>query len=200
MTTAPVATAPDDRGFTLIEVTISIAIFVVVMTLALGQMTAGITQTRRVDQATQRASAVRLVLDGIVGELRQASTGEASLPVIVSRSSTALTFYSLDRQTPAHLRRISYRLTGRTLERSEIVSTNSGTAPWTMPSTADRFTPVINDVSNTDIFVYLTSTGAIVTSPSQTVSAVTLHIDVPSGLNSSVESIYRTRVDIRSLQ
>ena len=187
----------NERGFTLVELTVSIAVFIVVITIALGQMTSGVAQTRNVDSATNRASSARVVVDSLVGELRQAWTGTSSLAPITSASSTAITFHSPDRRSPASLRRIQYRLTAGTLERSEVVSTNTGAAPWTFPVAAVVWQPVLSNITNTDLFVYLTSTGAVVSSPAQTISAITLHFDIPSTITRGTDSMYRTRVDIR---
>ncbi len=189
----------DDGGFTLVELTVSIAIFIVVMSIALGEISNGVARSRKVDLAANDDATARLVVDGIVREIRQASTGDPALAVVTAISATSITFHTPDAKQPKHLRRITYRLVAGVLQRSEVVSSNTGAAPWVFPATAVNWRNVLANVTNTDLFTYWTSGSppTVAVTPSA-VSSVSLHIDVRSRLSSAVNSIYRTGIDIRS--
>ncbi len=191
--------ARDDRGFTLVELTVAIAVFVVVMTIALGEMTAGISRTRNVDTATNTASTTRIAVEALVREIRQASNGGDSLVAAVeSMSATSITFNTPDKVTPKHLRKVAYQLVAGRLQRSESISTNTGSGPWVFPAAAPAWKDVVLNITNTDIFTYWTSGSprAPATTPGA-VSSVSFHLDVRSSLSGTVDSIYRTGIDLR---
>jgi prepilin-type N-terminal cleavage/methylation domain-containing protein len=184
------------HGFTIVEMTIAMALLSIVMTLAFAQLAAGVTQTAQVDRSSTANNDARLVVDQIVSELRQAATDDPLLPPVEAIGATTVTFYSPDRAQPKRLRKIVYRLTNGTLERSEKLSTNSGAAPWTFPTTTPTFRPMLLGVTNLNIFTFL-DTNNIVTATPTLVRALTINIERSTALNSASERIYRTGIELR---
>lgn len=186
----------DESGFTLVELLVALSVFMVVITIALGELSSGITRTRDLDKSANTATTTRLSINEMVRELRQASTDDVAVPVFASISPTAVTFYSPDRLTPKHLRKIRYRLAAGVVQRAEEVSTNAGNPPWTFSGAVPIWTTVVVDVTNTDIFTFLDVAG-IATTTSAKVSRVTVRVEAKSGLSASGRATYRTDVDIR---
>lgn len=187
----------NERGFTLVEVMISLSIFVAVMALIFAQLSNSVAQTASIDQATVANSTARLAMDVMTRELRQASTGDETLSPVETISATGLTFYTPDRQEPVHLRKISYRVVAGALERSEVTSTNSGTAPWSFPVTTASFVPVFRGVTNTNVFSYEADFGVpAITAGS--VKVVRLNFELKSGVTKPAVVVFTTDVNIRS--
>jgi hypothetical protein len=136
-------------------------------------------------------------LDSLVAELRQASTGDDGLGAIEQISPTSITFYTPDRATPKHVRKVIYRLSGTDLQRSELLSANAGIPPWTFPTTASPFRTVLSGLVNTTVFTYLTGTGAIATTP-DAVQSVSVELQIKSKLPTGANNLHRTTIDIRS--
>lgn len=165
-----------DGGFTLIEVTVATSILGIVLLLVYGTLNTGVRQAADVEARLQTEANVRLAADTFERDLRQAHTGDASLSRIASLAAAQITFYSPDRATPFHLRKISYRLTGTTLERSVTTSTDTDGFPWVFPATAP-YTTVLEFVRNTTLFTFRDVASAITTDPT-TVATVQLDITV----------------------
>jgi prepilin-type N-terminal cleavage/methylation domain-containing protein len=159
-----------DGGFTLIETLVTMAIMGIVMTV-FGQMllTSSKTSSRVEEQATLQ-NEVRFVVDQLTMDLRQATNAGGTSPV-EAVSSTSLTFVSPDRQTPFHLRRISYRLINGQLERSSASSTDTDGWPWVWPAAAAMYFPLIGSVTSTSVFTFYDSGGAVTTDPTAVRSA-----------------------------
>ena len=188
-----------DRGFTLVETMVALSIFVAVMTLIFGQLTSGVQRTSDIDQSTMANASARLVLETLTVELRQASTGDSSLPTIPQLTSSAITFYTPDRADPMHLNKVSYRLNGNVLERRVIASTNTGSSPWIFPTTTPTWIPVLSGLVNTDLFTFLGTSGAAVTD-SGSVRVVVVRLVLGSGLTGPGQIQYNVEISLRSSQ
>ena len=105
----------------------------IVLLLVYGTLNTGVRQAADVEARLQIEADVRLAADTFERDLRQAHTGDASLNRIASMAAAQITFYSPDRATPYHLRKISYRMTGTTLQRSVTTSTDTDGFPWVFP-------------------------------------------------------------------
>jgi prepilin-type N-terminal cleavage/methylation domain-containing protein len=142
-------------GFTLIELLIAMPLALVV----LGGLTFTIVRTSHWGGQLQEESAqqteARAVVSTIVSDLRQAYYRSGQAPIASGFSSTAMTFYSPDRQTPFHLRKISYQLASRKFQRSALVSSQTFVDPptWTFTGTAGWQT-LLPLVTNSDVFTY----------------------------------------------
>jgi prepilin-type N-terminal cleavage/methylation domain-containing protein len=166
----------DDSGFSLIEVIVATSILGVVLLIVYGTLNSGVRHAADVEARVQIEAEVRGVADTFVRDLRQAYTGDMTLNRIGSMSATGLTFYSPDRATPYHIRRISYRLSGTTLERSVTVSTDTDGSPWSFGS-AGAYATVLQNVRNTPLFTYRRRDGSTTTDASQ-VATVELAVTV----------------------
>jgi prepilin-type N-terminal cleavage/methylation domain-containing protein len=185
-----------DRGFTLIEVMVATSILGIVLLLVYGAMGSGVQQAADVDARIQIQSEVRVAADAFVRDLRQAYTGDASLARVESIGPTEITFYSPDRATPFHVRKISYRLLGTALQRSVTTSTNTNGFPWVFGTTGPYVT-VLDDVANTTIFTFRDAAGLATTTPSR-VALVQLDVAVDRDPTRAPGSlIYSTTVELR---
>ena len=169
-----------DRGFTLIEVTVATSILGIVLLLVYGTLNTGVRQAADVEARLQTEASVRLAADTFERDLRQAHTGDASLERIASMGAAQITFYSPDRATPYHLRKISYRMTGTTLQRSVTTSTDTDGFPWVFP-TIGAYVTVLEFVRNTTVFTFRDVANVITTDPA-TVATVQLDITVDKDL------------------
>ncbi len=133
-----------EHGIGLIELVVAIALSAGVLTVAGGFFTSAWTHTANLEHEMIMQNDARTVLAQIDDELRQAYTGQAGLSPVASLSSTSITFYSPNRETPFRLRKITYQHSGTTLTRSEVLS-NETAAPWTFPVAPTPIT-VLSDV------------------------------------------------------
>jgi prepilin-type N-terminal cleavage/methylation domain-containing protein len=147
-----------DRGFTLIEVMVATSLLGIVLLLVYGAMGSGVQQAVDAESRIQIQSTVRVAADAFVRDLRQAYTGDAALDRLESIGPTQITFYSPDRATPFHIRKISYRLSGTTLQRSVTTSTDTNGFPWVF-GTAGAYVTVLTDVRNTTVFSFRDADG-----------------------------------------
>ena len=110
--------ARDRRGFTLVEMLVGMVVLGIVLASMASLLSAIYnTGTQTVEAGTLQDEA-RSGVDMLVSDLRQAYTGDSATPFVASMSSTAITFYSPDRQQPFHLRKIAYQQSGTTLQRA----------------------------------------------------------------------------------
>ena len=107
-------------------------------------------------------------LDAFASDLRQAMCNNTTTPVTTA-SASQLTFYTPDRQTPYHLRQISYQVSGGSFQREFVTSTNTVGPPWTMPSlgTASWITVFggVSAAGSAPYFKYYDATNTATTTP-----------------------------------
>jgi prepilin-type N-terminal cleavage/methylation domain-containing protein len=187
----------DDGGFTLLEVVVATSILGIVMLLVFGTLNAGVRQASDVQARLQTEGDVRLAADTFERDLRQAHTGDASLNRIASMAAAQITFYSPDRATPYHIRKISYRMTGTTLQRSVTTSTDTDGFPWVFPTTAP-YTTVLDYVRNTTLFTYRNVANVVTTDPAA-VATVQFDLTVDKDLNGQPGPLsYSTTTGLRA--
>jgi prepilin-type N-terminal cleavage/methylation domain-containing protein len=185
-----------DGGFTLVEVMVATAILGVVLALVFSALNGGVRQAADAQNRAVVEADVRVTADSFVRDLRQANTGDPSLNRIESMSATQITFYSPDRQTPFHLRKISYELNGTDLQRSTTVSTDTDGFPWVFGTTGTYITQ-LQYVRNTTVFAYRDADGNATTDPTA-VSVVDLILSVDQDTTTSPAAYaYSTTVQIR---
>jgi prepilin-type N-terminal cleavage/methylation domain-containing protein len=160
----------EERGFTLIELLVAMPMLVILLaglSLTLIQLMRSSGQTQ---QLTTLQTEARSTLATLQTDIRQAFSGDGT-PPIVTATATSITFQSPDRsptttsgssQSSFHLRKIVYSLSGGTLSRQFMTSTNvfPTAPPWTWPGSYSTLVPVISSVTNTDVFSYYTVAGA----------------------------------------
>ena len=187
----------NDRGFTLIEVMVATSVLGIVMLILYSALNSGVKHATDVEARIQIEADVRGMADPFVRDLRQAYTGDASLNRIASMAAAQITFYSPDRATPYHLRQISYRMTGTTLERSVTTSTDTDGFPWTFGPTG-AYVALLLDVRNPTLFTYRNFTGAATTDRTQ-VATIELTVTVDRDLaRSPAELSYSTTTELRA--
>lgn len=165
-----------DGGFSLIEVVVATSILGIVLLLVYGAMGSGVRHAADAEARMQTQAEVRVVADAFVRDLRQAYTGDASLGRVESIGPTQITFYSPDRATPFHIRKISYRLSGTTLQRSITTSTDTNGFPWTFGTTG-AWADLLANVRTPNIFTFRDADGLTTTDPGS-VAVVQLDVTV----------------------
>jgi hypothetical protein len=139
---------------------------------------------------------VRLAADTFERDLRQAYTGDASLKRIGSLAAAQITFYSPDRSTPFHMRMISYRMTGTTLQRSVTTSTDADGFPWVFGATGPYAT-VLKNVRNTTLFTFRDVANTVTTDPA-VVATVQLDLTVDGDTTAQPGPLsYSTTTELR---
>lgn len=189
--------ASSQAGYSLMEAMVTVTL----LTLVLGVVYDTFSQTLRHEAEVVERIKVqndgRSAVDQMVRDLRQAYTGDEAIPVIATMSATSLTFYSPDRATPHHLRRITYALSGGDLVMSVTSSSDTDGPPWVF-ATAPSPAPLLRDVVNAVSFEYRDSSGAVTTSPAA-VSVVDLTLVVDTDPDRSPgPQIYSTTINLRA--
>ncbi len=185
-----------DGGFTLVEVMVATAILGVVLALVFSALNGGVRQAADAQNRAVIEADVRVVGDAFVRDLRQAYTGDSTLNRIDSMSATQITFYSPGRDTPFHLRKISYKLNGTDLQRSTTVSSDTDGFPWLF-GTAGTYITQLQYVRNTTVFTYRDADGNATTDPTA-VSVVTLTLSVDQDTTTGPAAYaYSTTAQIR---
>jgi prepilin-type N-terminal cleavage/methylation domain-containing protein len=165
-----------DDGFTMVEVLVATSILGIVLALVFSALNGGVRQAADAQSRAQIEADVRTTTDAFVRDLRQAYTGDPSLSRIDTMTATTITFYSPDRSTPFHLRKITYRLNGTDLQRSITISTDTDGFPWVF-GTAGGYATQLQYVRNSTLFTYRDSDGAVTTDPTA-VAVVDLSLTV----------------------
>jgi prepilin-type N-terminal cleavage/methylation domain-containing protein len=195
----------DERGFSLVEITIGVALLAMLFALATMILQSTIARSSTLtEQATLEVQG-RAVVDTIASDLRQAVCF-GTTPPIVTATTTALTFYTPDRGTPYHMRELYYTLSGGTLTRQAAVSTNtSANATWGTMTLGTAAT-ALSSISSTTAFGYLDSTGANLLSGSSVpagslddISTVTILLTlVPKGGHGGQSVTLQAKVALRT--
>jgi prepilin-type N-terminal cleavage/methylation domain-containing protein len=189
----------DSAGFTLVEVLVATSLLALVMLIVYNTLNGGVRHAADVQARIQIESDVRVASDTFVRDLRQAYSGDPTgtlTRVESGMTGTKITFYSPDRATPFHLRKISYRLNGTKLERSVTVSSDTDGYPWSF-GTAGPWIPVVADVRNAVLFTYADQDGNATTDPTD-LSTVTLALTVDRDTARQPGPLsYQTTVNLR---
>lgn len=172
----------------MVELLVAMPVLVIMLaglTITLTTLMRSNDQTR--EEATLQTEA-RAALNTIVTDIREGFVGDGTTPIL-SASSTSITFESPDRfptstsggaQTSFHLRKITYTLTGGTLQRQYMTSTNTFPSgpPWTFPTQMGAWQTLVGSITNTDVFRFYTDDGIQMSTP----TPLTFPIAVTDGI------------------
>lgn len=188
----------DEGAFTLPELLVGMVILTIVAA-GFSQMLISTSKTsNRVEEQAMLQNDVRASLDRLTSDLREATNAHGTSPVEAA-TPTTLTFDSPDRATPFHLRRIAYRLTGGTFQRSTLLSTSTGSWPWTFPTTPAPWVTELDSITSTSAFTYYDANGAVTTDPNA-VRSVRVSFRVAPHQNQGGSNSYNALITIRTLQ
>lgn len=169
-------------GFTLIELLVALVVMTLLFAAFATLIESTLNASARITDESVLQTQVRSTVDALTDALRDAyppSTSATSAFVTSGgvTSPTSLTFYapaetySASTPTSFPLSEFSYQLSGGNFQRAFATSTNSGGPPWTMPALSSWVTE-FGGVTNSSVFTYYTSTGAVTTNPANVASVV----------------------------
>ena len=169
-----------ERGILLIELTVACALLVVLAAAISIVIGAASRNGNAITNATLAQTDARAAIDVLAQDIRQAiSPDDGTTAPVEALSATQVTFYSPDRQVPHHMRKISVRLNGTSLERAIATSSDNDGSPWTIPALGS-WQRIASNISNADVFSALDSAGATTTTASAARSIVIkLVVDAP---------------------
>lgn len=154
----------EDSGFTLIELTTTMAVFGIFLAAVALVLGGAIRNSSAVEDQASSQAETRPAVDALAGELRQGYS-DSTLPnypyAIQTWNGTTLTFYTPDRQSPYHMLLVSYRLSGGQLQRAVATSTNTASGPWSGVAAADlsAYRTLARSVTNSTLFTYWQNDG-----------------------------------------
>jgi len=189
----------EEAGFSLIELLVSMAVLGILFAVYSLVLSSTIRDGGAIEDQATAQSQVRAAVDVLAGDLRQAYTGDPSGTMTLVASGftgSTITFYSPDRQTPFHLRQISYRLSGGNLQRQFATSTDTDGYPWTFGAMGAWITQASN-VTNSTIFTYYDASGNV-TSTASAIDSVGITVTVSPRGSQGRTYTYSTSVQLRS--
>lgn len=155
----------NDDGLSLIEVVIAVALTLFITTAVYKAFDRTTKQVTNLQAMIDKQSAARTALSGIQSELRNAYSGDEATPHVVTMTATKISFFTADRETPLHLRQITYELKSGNLVRSMRTTTNTyvkSPMAWTWGAWSVERT-VASGVKNTTVFAYRDGAGVSTT-------------------------------------
>ena len=150
-----------EGGFTLIEMLIVVVLVGIMSAMFAATLSAVITRSTAVQEQNTLQTSVRASLNQLVSDVRDASYGDTTVPII-SYTSSSIAFYSPDRL--GHMRRIKYWVGGTSADwymyRQVTTSTNKNGPPGTgISSDTGPGETLFDSIRNpTTVFQYCTST------------------------------------------
>ena len=192
--------ARDERGFTLTELLV-VLIFLSMIAVAFSMLfSSTIRHNSEITEQSVTQGELRAAVDRMTGEARQAYIGDGTSP-ITSVSSSQLTFTYPDKQTPFHLVRVSYRLSGGALQRAFEISTNTNGPPWTwaVGGTPTNWASYVPNVTSATPFSYYDVSGAATATPAN-VRSIHTDLSIATAIGNGRTYAYSTSVSTRTTE
>jgi prepilin-type N-terminal cleavage/methylation domain-containing protein len=174
-----------EHGFTLVELTATMAVLGIFFAAASLVLSGAIRNSSQVEDQAVTQNEARAAVDGLAAELRQAysdSTLAGTPYALQTWTGTTLTFYTPDRQSPMHMRLVSYRLNSNELQRASVTSTNTAsTGPWTWSGgspTLGAYNRMVGTVTNATLFTYWQADGVTAASSLANLAYVRITVTV----------------------
>jgi prepilin-type N-terminal cleavage/methylation domain-containing protein len=183
-----------ERGFTLIELMVVMVVLGILGASFAVVMASTVTQSSSSQDAAILQHEARAAVERFASDLRQAYTGDEATYPIEAVSATSIQFLSPDRAEPFHLRRITYRVVGGRLERSQAVSTDTDGPPWQL-SGSSPWERLVDRITTASPFSFFDA-GDLQTSNRLLVRTVRLELTIKTGGKRT--ATYGTRVTLRS--
>jgi prepilin-type N-terminal cleavage/methylation domain-containing protein len=187
-------------GYTLTEMMVVIGILGLLFAAFAMVLSTALRHGSEIEDQSDLQGQVRPALDRFAQDFRQAYTGDDTW-AIESIGASQVTFLSPDRQTPFHLRRVSYRVSGGNFQRAFATSTDTDGAPWTIPALGSWSTQFGNVVSSTAYFRYYDEGGTELNPASadvEDVRTVKVRVLVATATASSRQVTYETSASVRA--
>lgn len=160
----------DERGFTLVELTTTMAVLGIFFAAAAMVLSTAIRDSSQVEDHAATQGEVRAAVDALTAELRSAYSDPTVPYSIQTATGTTLTFYAPDRSYNANdpakmrLRKVSYRLSGGELQRATSPASDAfapqndpaaATAwTWSAGSALGAYNKQVGTVTNSTLFTY----------------------------------------------
>lgn len=189
-----------DAGFTLTELLV-VLVFLGMIAAAFSMLLSStIRHNSEITEQSVTQGELRAAVDRMMREARGAYFGVGTAPITAAGSSQ-MTFTFPDRQTPFHLVRVSYRVSGGNLQRAFEISTNTGGPPWTFAvgGTPTNWTTVVPNVTSATPFSYYDVSGVSTTTPAN-VHSVQANLTVATKIGNGRTYAYSTRVSMRTTE
>ncbi len=191
--------AANEAGFSLLEMTVAVLVLGIVLSTATGFISSVLMRGTETSEQTQLQAETRQVIDQLVRELRQASTGAPTVPAIETMQAGTIQFLTPDSSATYQLRRIAYTVSNGQLTRASVTSTDNDGYPWVIGA-LPAYTKVLSSVQNTDVFTYEDDSGNV-TADAGSASTVVIKLDIdPFPGSGSGAQTYTTSVHLRSAQ
>lgn len=164
----------DERGLSVVELLVGMVFLGLIAAAFSMVFSSTLRHQSEIQEQSATQNEIRSGIDRLTRELRSAYVGGAGWP-IESVSSSQITFTAPDRSTPFKLLRISYRVSGGTLQRAFYSTTNTGGPPWTWSATGTptNWTTIARNITSATPFAY-TDASNVATSTASAVRTVSL--------------------------
>lgn len=184
-----------EDGFTLTELLAATSILGVLFAMFAVIVGSTVTHSSEISDETVLQAEVRGAIDRLAQDLRQAYSGDDTVPPIEIMTGTSIQFLSPDRTTPFHLRRIAYQVSGNVLQRRTALSTDTDGVPWDIPPLGG-WAPAAKLVTNTTVFAYKDAAGNTTTDPASVRTVYVTMIVSPVGSRDK-RFTYTTSITVR---
>jgi prepilin-type N-terminal cleavage/methylation domain-containing protein len=184
-------------GFTLIELLVAMTLMAIVLPAVVLLLNVGAHWGSEEQEDAAIQGETRAAIDRFASDLRQAYNGDQTQAPIEAIGSV-ITFDSPDRQSPFHVRRISYRVSGNQLQRASWTSTNTDGPPWTYPNTPAVWIKQVGSVVSAT-FTYYDAAGAV-TATASAVRTIGVVIQVKTTTSNARVFTYQATVTLRETQ